>query len=108
MLISLPLEPILADERRIGVDASFISPERRRYLEAKYGFKAEELDQFLEDCWAFTDENPEEFVRRRHGELQREGLRNEAIYRRLAAEAAAGRFRSPDFSLRQLRRIIYG
>jgi hypothetical protein len=92
----------------MGVDAAFFGAERRRYLEAKYGFEPSELDQFLEDCWAFTDESPAEFIRRRHGELQREGLRNEAIYHRLATEAAAGRFRSPPLSLRQLRRIIYG
>jgi hypothetical protein len=85
-----------------------MTPERRQYLEEKYGLDRDELASLLEDIWAFTDETAEDFVRRRHGELQRSGLRNEAIYRRLAAEAAAGRFRGPELSLRQVRRIIYG
>jgi hypothetical protein len=83
-------------------------PERRKYLEEKYGLDRDELESLLEDLWAFTDETAEDFVRRRHGELQRGGLRNEAIYRSLAAEARAGRFRGPELSLRQVRRIIYG
>jgi hypothetical protein len=85
-----------------------MSPERQSYLEGKYGLDREELSSLLEDLLAFTDESVEEFVRRRHGELQREGLRNDSIYRRLAAETAAGRFRGPELSPRQVRRIIYG
>jgi hypothetical protein len=85
-----------------------MTPERRQYLEEKYGLDRDELASLLEDIWAFTDETAEDFIRRRHGELQRNGLRNEAIYRRLAAGAAAGRFRGPELSLRQVRRIIYG
>lgn len=87
---------------------SYLNPERRRYLEGKYALEPEKLSSLIEDLWAFTEETPEDFVRRRHGELQREGLGNEAIYRRLTAEAAAGRFKSPTLSLRQVRRIIYG
>jgi hypothetical protein len=82
--------------------------ERLSYLEEKYGLDRDELGSLLEDLWTFTDETVEDFVSRRHGELQRGGLRNEAIYRRLAAEAAAGRFKGPALSLRQVRRIIYG
>jgi hypothetical protein len=82
--------------------------ERRHYLEERYGLDEDELSLLLDDLWAFTEETAEEFVRRRHGELQREGLRNAAIYRRLATEASAGRFRCPPLSLRQVRRIIYG
>lgn len=91
-----------------GVPAPVFSPERRRYLEEKYGLDASELNLLLDDIRAFSDETAEDFIRRRHGELQREGLRNEAIYRRLAAEASAGRFKCPSLSLRQVRRIIYG
>ena len=85
-----------------------LSAERRRYLEEKYDLEPERLALLLEDLWVFTEESPEEFVRRRHSELQREGLRNELIFRRLGAEAAAGRFRCPPLSLRQVRRIVYG
>ncbi len=90
------------------MDEKYLKPERRRYLEERYDLAPDELEHFLEDLWAFTEETAEDFVRRRHGELQRGGLRNEAIYRRLAEEASSGRFRSPPLSLRQVRRIIYG
>jgi len=85
-----------------------LSNERRRYLEEKYKLDPDELWLLLEDLWAFTEETPEEFVRRRHGELQRSGLRNEAIYRRLVEECSRGRFSSAPLSLRQVRRIVYG
>ena len=90
------------------MDTRSLTPERRRYLEDKYGLDPEELGLLIEDIWAFTDESAEDFVRHRHGELQREGLRNEAIYRRIAEEARQGRFTCPELSIRQVRRIIYG
>jgi hypothetical protein len=49
-----------------------------------------------------------DFVRRRHGELKRRGLRNEQIFDVLTAELAVRRFRAPELSARQLRRMIYG
>jgi hypothetical protein len=85
-----------------------LTAERQRYLEDRYGLDPDELYLLLDDLWAFTEETPEEFVRRRHGELQREGLRNDAIYRRLAGETSRCRFRCPALSLRQVRRIVYG
>jgi hypothetical protein len=48
------------------------------------------------------------FVRRRHRELQREGLGNEAIWPRISSELTQRRFRSPVLSERQLRRLVYG
>jgi hypothetical protein len=99
---------IIPHERTIDVNPSTVTTERRRYLEEKYDLEPEELGLLLEDLWAFTEETTEDFVRRRHGELQREGLRNETIYLRLAEETALGRFRCPPLSLRQVRRIVYG
>jgi hypothetical protein len=49
-----------------------------------------------------------DFVRRRHGELRRRGLRNEQIFEVLAAELAIRRVPPPELSARQLRRIVYG
>jgi hypothetical protein len=85
-----------------------LDPGRRRYLEDKYELDPDELASFLDELMAFSDETIEDFVRRRHEELRREGLRNEAIYRRIAAEALDGRFRASPLSLRQVRRILYG
>jgi hypothetical protein len=67
-----------------------------------------EAAHLVGEVLAFFDERPEEFVLRRHHALQGEGLRNGEIFARLAAELAQRRFRAPDYSARQLRRLIYG
>jgi hypothetical protein len=67
-----------------------------------------QLNRLVEDVLAFFDESAEEFVRRRHGELQQDGEPNAAIFTRICQEAARRRFRAPSFSERQIRRIVYG
>jgi hypothetical protein len=56
----------------------------------------------------YLQETPEEYVCRRHRALQARGLANSEIYSRLADELASGRFRAPKYTLRQIRRMIYG
>ncbi|MEW9521650.1 hypothetical protein ACWCO0_01845 [Streptomyces tubercidicus] len=60
------------------------------------------------DVLAYFDETTEEFVRRRHRELQSQGLRNEAIFERIRHEMPHRAVAPPDLSTRQLRRLIYG
>jgi hypothetical protein len=55
----------------------------------------------------FSEELPD-FVRRRHAELKRRGLKNEQIFAVLHAELATRRVAPPPLSARQLRRIVYG
>ncbi|HET9657603.1 MAG TPA: hypothetical protein VFP72_19790 [Kineosporiaceae bacterium] len=62
----------------------------------------------LDDVLAFFEEDVEEFVRRRHRELQRRGLTNERIFEQLSAELPDHRFAPPQLSVRQLRRLVYG
>ena len=50
----------------------------------------------------------DDFILMRHEELQREGLRTEAIYKQIQAELNGWRFSAPPLSLRQIRRRIYG
>jgi hypothetical protein len=64
--------------------------------------------RLVDEVLAFLAEQPDEFVRRRHLALQRQGLPNAAIFDRLKAELAHRRFAAPAYSERQLRRIIYG
>jgi hypothetical protein len=56
----------------------------------------------------YFSESAEEFVRRRHRELKAEGLTNDQAFVRIAAELPARRVAAPRFSLRQLRRVVYG
>ncbi|MEK8170991.1 hypothetical protein NKH77_19865 [Streptomyces sp. M19] len=60
------------------------------------------------DVLAYFDETTEEFVRRRHRELQSGGLRNPDIFERIITELPHRAVAPPQLSLRQLRRIVYG
>jgi hypothetical protein len=60
------------------------------------------------DVLAYFDETTEEFVRRRHRELQAKGLRNAEIFARIGEELPRRAVAPPALSLRQLRRIVYG
>lgn len=60
------------------------------------------------DVLAYFDETTEEFVRRRHRELQSLGLRNEEIFERIRHEMPHRAVAPPDLSARQLRRLVYG
>lgn len=64
--------------------------------------------RLVEEVVVFLSETVEEFVRRRHRELQAAGLTNAEIFSRLAEELAGRRFRAPAVSPRRLRRIVYG
>ena len=64
--------------------------------------------RLVEEFLAFFSESLEEFVARRHRELQAEGLRNDEIFARIADEIGARRFAAPPLTERQIRRLIYG
>ena len=67
-----------------------------------------EAARVVAEVLSYFGEPVQDFVRRRHGELQRRGLRNEQIFELLTAELAVRRFRPPQLTPRQLRRMIYG
>ncbi|GAA1106534.1 MULTISPECIES: hypothetical protein [Streptomycetaceae] len=67
-----------------------------------------EAARVVAEVIAYFSETTEEYVRRRHGELQARGLTNERIFARLGAELASRRVAAPELSTRQLRRIVYG
>ena len=64
-----------------------------------------EARRVIQEVLAYLSESPQEFVTRRHGELQREGHPNVEIYRRLSQELDHRRFPAPRFSERQIRRL---
>src|SRR5262249_36276918 len=67
-----------------------------------------ELARLVDELLAYFSESIEEFVVRRHRELQTEELRNAPIFERLAAEVRQRRLTAPSLSQRQIRRLIYG
>jgi hypothetical protein len=78
------------------------------YLTRTSRLSPAEAQRVVAEVLSFLQETPEEFVRRRHRALQAEGLSNTSIYMRLAAELSAWRFRAPEYTERQIRRMIYG
>ena len=62
----------------------------------------------IQDVLAYFDETTEEYVRRRHRELQAQGLVNAAIFERIEADLQYRAVAPPELTLRQLRRIVYG
>lgn len=67
-----------------------------------------EATRVVAEVLAYFSESANEYVQRRHGELQSRGLTNEQIFARIAAELPARRVAAPELSVRQLRRIVYG
>ncbi|MGB8945456.1 MAG: hypothetical protein WCD21_35265 [Streptomyces sp.] len=62
----------------------------------------------VQDVLAYFDETTEQFVRRRHRELQGQGLLNAAIFEQISADLKYRAVAPPELTLRQLRRMIYG
>ncbi|MFC7221345.1 hypothetical protein ACFQLX_24740 [Streptomyces polyrhachis] len=67
-----------------------------------------EAARVVQDVLAYFDETAEQFVRRRHRELQGQGLVNAVIFERIAEELARRVVAPPELSQRQLRRLVYG
>ncbi|WP_405729848.1 hypothetical protein OG607_29240 [Streptomyces sp. NBC_01537] len=67
-----------------------------------------EAARVIQDVLAYFDETAEDFIRRRHRELQAKGLVNTDIFDRITAELPYRAVTPPEYSLRQLRRIVYG
>jgi hypothetical protein len=78
------------------------------YLVRSTRLTAAEAQKVVDEVLAFMDETPEDFVRRRHLTLQSQGLANARIFEQIAHELAERRFRAPELSERQIRRIVYG
>jgi hypothetical protein len=64
--------------------------------------------RIVEEVVAYFSEPAEAFIRRRHRELQAARLANPETFRRIAAELAGRPVAAPEFSERQIRRVIYG
>jgi hypothetical protein len=83
-------------------------PDLVAYLARTSRLTNAEIARLVAEVLAFLDESAEEFIRRRHRELQHEGYANAQIFSRLGEETARRRFRAPAYTARQIRRIVYG
>lgn len=78
------------------------------YLVRSSRLSAAEAARIVAEVMAYMNETPEEFIRRRHLMLQTQGHANSAIFAQIASELSDRRFRAPEYSERQIRRVIYG
>lgn len=67
-----------------------------------------EAERVIADVLGYFGEPVEAFVRRRHRELKAKGLTNDRAFARIRGELRLRVVAAPQFSLRQLRRIVYG
>ena len=79
-----------------------------RYLAASTGLPQSTAIRVIADVTTYFSETIEEFVCRRHAELQRAQRKNNEIWPVIAAELRQRRFAAPGLSDRQLRRLVYG
>ena len=79
-----------------------------RHIAVSTGLPETTASRVVADIAAYFGETAEEFVRRRHGELRDKQRKNSEIWPQITAELAGRRFRAPEMSERQLRRIVYG
>ena len=79
-----------------------------RHVAATTGLPPSTAARVVADVLDCLDEGVEDYVRRRHRELQRRDLTNARIWAVVAAELPRRRFSAPPLTERQLRRIVYG
>lgn len=84
-------------------------PERLKdHLRRNYAMPDDVAVQLWEDLLAFCSETPQDYIRRRHLELQDQDMKNNEIFPLLEHEVRSALFPGPRLTLRQIRRIIYG
>jgi hypothetical protein len=77
------------------------------HLERTAGLSRGESVRVVQDVVGWFTESPDAFVRRRHRELQRSGVANEAAFVAIVQELEGRPVPGPRLTTRQVRRIIY-
>jgi len=85
-----------------------LDPAFRSYLLGIVDVAERDLDKLVAELMDYWSQPMEDWIVRRHRELQREGVKCRHAYGRIRSELPARRFRSPPLSERQIRRILYG
>ena len=78
------------------------------YLVRSSRLSPAEASRVVNEVSAYFDETIDDFIRRRHLALQAQGQSNSEIFAQIASELGQRRFRSPAYTERQIRRVIYG
>ena len=68
----------------------------------------EQARQVVAEVFAYFSEDSEAFIRRRHREMQQQGLANPVIFAGIQQELKTWLFPSAEITERRIRRVIYG
>jgi hypothetical protein len=80
----------------------------RQRLQSLLGLSPGQATRAVDEVLDSLELDVDEYIRRRHAELQAQGESNETIFERISRELRELRFRAPVLSARQIRRRIYG
>lgn len=92
---------------QIGEMSAPVSDARER-LRSLLGLSGPQAARAVDEVLDSLGLEVDEFIARRHAELQAQGENNSEIFERIAEELRALRFKAPALSARQIRRRIYG
>ena len=79
-----------------------------RHVARSTGLDEATASRVVADVMAYFGQTVEEYVTSRHEDLKTRNRKNDDIWPRITAELRDRRFRAPEVSERQLRRMIYG
>jgi hypothetical protein len=79
-----------------------------RHVATSTGLDEETASRVVADVMAYFGQTVEEYVVKRHQDLQGRNRKNNDIWPLIARELRTRRFRAPEASERQLRRMVYG
>lgn len=85
-----------------------MDPDLVRHVASSTGLSPEVAERVVADVVAYFSETTEQYVRRRHRELQARERRNPEIWGAIGEELAARTVAPGPVSHRRLRRIVYG
>lgn len=80
----------------------------QHYILSMYRISQDEFSRLLEDVMEFFNLTLDDYVRLRHLQLQNQGVKNQEIYNRISQELGQRRFKAPELTERQIRRMVYG
>ncbi len=83
-------------------------PDLIDHLSRVAALSESQTQQVVAEVLAYFNEDKELFIRRRHHEMQQQGLSNPVIFASLQSEVTGRLFPAGHTSERQIRRIIYG
>jgi predicted DNA binding protein len=90
------------------MDYEAVDQDLLQHLTGCYDMEAATVERLIREVMHFYSESHQQFVKRRHHELQQLGNNNASIFREIFKELRLRRYPAPSLTERQIRRIIYG